>query len=148
MGAFYPIIRRGVRCRRPDLDTHRMSPCLVRTDLKESNRSPKRVLCAIRSPNTTLRCLYSALARSAAMKTTVLLKSLMNSCRLMGFSPQAENHLCKSLIRSSSESYAPHCSKEGAPMSAMGQSRRFACAGRLSVLSPIATEIAICVHVG
>ena len=32
----------------------------------------------------------------------------------------AENHLRKSLIRSSSESYAPHCSKECAPMSALG----------------------------
>jgi hypothetical protein len=37
--------------------------------------------------------------------TTVVLKSLMNSRRLMGFTPLAENHLRKSLIRSSSESY-------------------------------------------
>jgi hypothetical protein len=29
-----------------------------------------------------------------------------------------------------------------------GQSRRFACAGRMSVLTPIASEIAICMHVG
>jgi hypothetical protein len=29
-----------------------------------------------------------------------------------------------------------------------GQSRRFTCAGHMSVLTPIATEIAICVHVG
>src|SRR6516165_2111495 len=44
--------------------------------------------------------------------TTALLKSLMNSRRLMGFTPLAENHLRKSLIRSSSESYAPHRSKK------------------------------------
>jgi hypothetical protein len=36
----------------------------------------------------------------------VLLKSLMNSRRLMGFTPLAENHLRESLIRSSSGSYA------------------------------------------
>jgi hypothetical protein len=35
-----------------------------------------------------------------------------------------------------------------ATMSALGQSRRFACAGRMSVLTPVAAEIAICVHVG
>jgi hypothetical protein len=29
-----------------------------------------------------------------------------------------------------------------------GQSRRFAFAGRMSVLTPIATEMAICAHVG
>jgi hypothetical protein len=39
-------------------------------------------------------------------------------------------------------------SKVAERMSAMGQSRRFARAGRMSVLTPIATEIAICVHVG
>jgi hypothetical protein len=53
--------------------------------------------------------------------TTVLLKSLMNSRRLMGFTPLAENHLRKSLIRSSSESYVPHCIRVGRPMSALGQ---------------------------
>src|SRR5215469_3374968 len=37
----------------------------------------------------------------------------MNSRRLMGFTPVAENHLRVSLIRSSSESYAPRCSKTG-----------------------------------
>jgi hypothetical protein len=37
----------------------------------------------------------------------MLPKSLMNSRRLMGFTPLAENHLRESLIRSSSESYAP-----------------------------------------
>jgi len=53
--------------------------------------------------------------------TTVLLKSLMNSRRLMGFTPLAENHLRESLIRSASESYATHCSRKGALMSALGQ---------------------------
>jgi hypothetical protein len=56
---------------------------------------------------------------------TVLLKSVMNSRRLMGFTPVAENHLPVSLIRFWCESYAPHCSKKGAPMSALGQSRRW-----------------------
>jgi len=50
----------------------------------------------------------------------VLLTSLMNSRRLMGFTPVAENHLRVSLIRSSSESYAPRCSKTGGPMSPLG----------------------------
>jgi hypothetical protein len=52
--------------------------------------------------------------------TTVLLKSLMNSRRLMGFTPVAEN-LPESLIRSSSESYAPRCSRISLLMSALGQ---------------------------
>jgi hypothetical protein len=40
------------------------------------------------------------------------------------------------------------CKNPKQPMSLMGQSRRFACAGRMSVLTPIATEIAIRVQVG
>jgi hypothetical protein len=39
--------------------------------------------------------------------------STMNSRRLMGFAPLAENYLLEILIRSSSESYAPHRSKTG-----------------------------------
>src|SRR5262249_10465813 len=34
MGAFYPIIRRGVRCRCPDLDAHQMPPCWFAQILK------------------------------------------------------------------------------------------------------------------
>jgi hypothetical protein len=56
--------------------------------------------------------------------TAVLLQSLMNSRRLMGFTPLAENHLHKSLIRSSGESYAPHRIKIDEPMSAMGRTRK------------------------
>jgi hypothetical protein len=41
-----------------------------------------------------------------------------------------------------------HGSNRETRMSAPGQSRRFAFAGCMSVLTPIATEIAICVHVG
>jgi hypothetical protein len=41
-----------------------------------------------------------------------------------------------------------HCKNPQHPMSLMGQSRRSSFAGRMSVLTPIATEIAICVHVG
>jgi hypothetical protein len=37
----------------------------------------------------------------------------MNSRRLMGFTPLAENHLRESLIRSASEGYAPRCSRNG-----------------------------------
>jgi hypothetical protein len=39
--------------------------------------------------------------------TGMLPKSLMNSRRLMGFTPLAESYLRESLIRPSSESYAP-----------------------------------------
>src|SRR5262245_48829705 len=34
MGASYPIIRRGVRCRCPDLDAHQMPPCWFAQILK------------------------------------------------------------------------------------------------------------------
>jgi hypothetical protein len=48
---------------------------------------------------------------------------VMNSRRLTGFSPLAENHLRESLIRPSSESYAPHRSRTGKLMSALGHKR-------------------------
>ena len=41
-----------------------------------------------------------------------------------------------------------HHRKIAGSTSALGQSRRFARAGGMSVLTPIATEIAIFVHVG
>jgi hypothetical protein len=41
-----------------------------------------------------------------------------------------------------------HHRKIAGSTSALGQSHRFAFAGRMSVLTPIATEIAIGVHVG
>jgi len=46
--------------------------------------------------------------------------SVMNWRRLMGFTPLTENHSFENLIRSSSESYAPHCSRTGEVMSAFG----------------------------
>ena len=58
--------------------------------------------CAIDRAGALLAC---AGQRSS---TAVLPKGLMNSRRLMGFISLAENHLRKSLIRFSSESYAPH----------------------------------------
>src|SRR5215472_15403469 len=51
-----------------------------------------------------------------------------------GITPLAENHLGESLIRSSSESYAPHCSKTGSLMSALGQKRTFKCLHPMSAL--------------
>src|SRR6516165_8936259 len=50
--------------------------------------------------------------------------------RLMDFYPLAENHPRESLIRSSSEGYAPHCSRTDEPMSALGQKQtsQFVCA--------------------
>src|SRR5215831_11931857 len=36
MGASYPIIRRGVRCRCPDLDAHQMPPCWFAQILKNA----------------------------------------------------------------------------------------------------------------
>jgi len=50
--------------------------------------------------------------------TTLLLKGLMNSRRLMGFTPLAENHLRKNLMRFSSDGYAPYRSKSSLRMSA------------------------------
>src|SRR5262245_36514698 len=35
MGAFYPIIHCGFRCRRPDLDAHQMPPCRLAQSLEE-----------------------------------------------------------------------------------------------------------------
>src|SRR5262249_51339739 len=35
MGAFNPIIHRGFRCRRPDLDAHQMPPCRLAQSLEE-----------------------------------------------------------------------------------------------------------------
>jgi hypothetical protein len=43
--------------------------------------------------------------------------------RLMGFIPLAENHLCKSLIRSPNRRNATHRGKTGELMSLMGQKR-------------------------
>src|SRR6516225_10626914 len=68
--------------------------------------------------------------------TTGLLKSLMNSRRLMGFTPLAENHLRKSLIRSSSESYVPHCIRVGRPMSALGQKQTWKLVRVMPALPP------------
>jgi len=56
----------------------------------------------------------------------------------------AENHLPESLIRSSSESHAPRCSKKRALMSAMGQKRTSGHDQIMSVLPPKA-DIAECV---
>src|SRR5262249_49579332 len=60
----------------------------------------------------------------------------MNSRRLMGFTPLAENHLRKSLIRSSSESYAPHRSRTRELMSAMVQKRTSRYLQAMSALPP------------
>src|SRR6516165_793783 len=68
--------------------------------------------------------------------TTVLLKRLMNSRRLMGSTPLAENRLRESLIRSSSEGYALHCSRTRELMSALGQKRTFCIALPMSALPP------------
>src|SRR6516225_6724348 len=49
MGASYPIIRRGVRCRCPDLDAHQMPPCWFAQTLKNVFIAPgpsPRVLVA------------------------------------------------------------------------------------------------------
>src|SRR5262249_16108928 len=70
--------------------------------------------------------------------TTVLPKSLMNSRRLMGFSPLAENHLHESLIRSSGGSYAPHRSRRREPMSALGQKQTSGHVRVMTALPPIA----------
>src|SRR5262249_1341796 len=35
MGASYPIIHDGYRCRRPDLDAHQMPPCRLAQSLEE-----------------------------------------------------------------------------------------------------------------
>src|SRR5215472_17552431 len=76
--------------------------------------------------------------------TTVLLKSLMNSRRLMGFTPLAENHLRKSLIRSSSESYVPHCIRVGRPMSALGHKRTLKRLHPMSAIPPKADMQGCC----
>src|SRR6516165_8152160 len=65
--------------------------------------------------------------------TTVLLKSLMNSRRLMGFTPLAENHLRASLIRTWSDGHAPHRSMSGGVMSALGQKRTLGTATKIDL---------------
>jgi hypothetical protein len=76
---------------------------------------------------------------------TAPLKIVMNSRRLMEPVLRPRNKL---YIKLSDRGGVAQYSKTGLPMSQSGQSRRFACAGRMSVLTPIATEIAICGHVG
>src|SRR5262249_40181728 len=58
-----------------------------------------------------------------------------------GICSLAENHRRQSLIRSSSESYALHCSKKGALMSAMGQKRTSSEGKGMSAL-PLKADIA------
>jgi hypothetical protein len=82
-----------------------------------------------------LALLSIAVCAASGHAITVRLKSLMNSRRLMGFTPVAENHLPESLLRSFSES-APHCSRECAPMSAMGHKRTFRQVRMMSALPP------------
>src|SRR5262249_37087025 len=60
----------------------------------------------------------------------------MSSRRLMGFTPLAENHLRESLIRFSSESYAPQCIRAGRSMSALGQKRTSQHVRSISALPP------------
>src|SRR6516162_7952449 len=68
--------------------------------------------------------------------TTVLLKSLMNSRRLMGFTPLAENHLRASLIRTWSDGHAPHRSMSSGLMSALGQKQTLGKVRPMSALPP------------
>jgi hypothetical protein len=74
--------------------------------------------------------------RAVSGQTAVLPIRLMNSRRLMGFTPVAENHLRESLIRSSNESYAAHRSKTGRPMSALGQKQTSRAEISMSALPP------------
>jgi len=66
----------------------------------------------------------------------VLLKSLMNSRRLMGFTPLAENHLRASLIRTWSDGHAPHRSMSSGLMSALGQKQTLGKVRPMSALPP------------
>src|SRR6516164_6460445 len=89
----------------------------------------------------TATSLAAAPARPVGHTIAVLPTWLRNSRRRMGLIPLTENHLRKSLIRSSSESYAPDCIRAGWPMSALGQKRTFCIAWSMSALSPIDGEI-------
>jgi hypothetical protein len=88
----------------------------------------------LRKPTTGIAACCARAVSGHAI--TVLLKSVMNSRRLMGFTPVAENHLPVSLIRFWCESYAPHCSKEGTPMSALGQKQTWRRSNGMSALHP------------
>ena len=80
--------------------------------------------------------------RAVSGQTAVLPIRLMNSRRLMGFTPVAENHLRESLIRSSNESYAAHRSKTGRPMSALGQKQTKCDAAKNYVYSITSSAVA------
>src|SRR5215475_6863532 len=49
MGASYPIIHYGFRCRRPDLDAHQMPPCRLAQSLEEICKLES--MCESTAPN-------------------------------------------------------------------------------------------------